>query len=239
MFRAATLFTLAAGLAVGFVGYGLRAEEKKVTEDKKDIPKPSDEDMARAKQAQQVVGAYMLIEYGREQKAPEALITAARIIGTTPTLKGRESGDAGKLEPDDSVKEEAEKLLKEAETLAAETNPSLKESVDSLVKSTRALIAENKRGPVGGQRNFSRFFPAGDTGSANIDLVGGYTTVTARKIGGGRINVRVVGLLSGLEYANQSGWGVVSVGFSHFPVAKVRVIVTNEGSGAVIKTTVF
>lgn len=235
-------FALSIGLVAGLTALWASAEDKKAKTEpapkkEKDVPKPTAEDIARAKQAQLLVSAFHLADYGREKKAPEALIAAARVIGTMPAVKGKESGDAGKAEEDKSLQQEADKLLKEATELVA--NSREKEHFEALVKVTRREIAEGSRTPVGGARNYpAKFYTANEQKSAVIDLMGGYTTVTARRNDGGAIRVRVIGELTGLEYANQSGWGTVSVGFSHFPIAKVKVIVINEGGNGSIQTSV-
>lgn len=245
MYNRTRLVLALAALAVGLlVAAGQSADKKPDAKpgEKQDTPKLSPEDIARAKRAQQLAGAYALIEYGRGNKAPEALITAARIIGTTPAMKGREADakDKDKAEPDDSGKEVAEKLLKEATALAADTDHPQQEHLEALAKATRKLVAEQKRGPVGGPRNYpSKPYNPGETKQAVVDLIGGYTTVTARRFDAGLIRVRVVGELTGLEYANQSGWGTVTVGFSHLPIAKVKIIVTNESGAGFIQTSVY
>ncbi len=106
----------------------------------------------------------------------------------------------------------------------------------ALVLTTSAAQA----GPPGGMQTFSRFYPANDVGVGSVDLIGGQSTVTVKRLSGvGPVSVRIVGELTGLEYGRNSGFGVVTVNFSHLPVAKMRVIVTNDGSPGTLQTLVY
>ena len=106
----------------------------------------------------------------------------------------------------------------------------------ALVLATSAAQA----GPPGGTQTFSRFYPANDVGVGSVDLIGGQSTVTVKRLSGvGPVSVRIVGELTGLEYGRNSGFGVVTVNFSHLPVAKMRIIVTNDGSPGTLQTLVY
>ncbi|MFO0871823.1 MAG: hypothetical protein U0935_23105 [Pirellulales bacterium] len=63
----------------------------------------------------------------------------------------------------------------------------------ALVLATSAAQA----GPPGGTQTFSRFYPANDVGVGSVDLIGGQSTVTVKRVSGvGPVSVRIVGELT-------------------------------------------
>ncbi len=124
--------------AVPLVAGGLaRDEEKKGTNQAQPEAAAKAKPSANADAVQQMHLAHSLIEYGRKNEAPEALITAARILaahGTselkaTPTLKtpadAPKAAENDKKAPDNSPKallEEAKKLSKNNPAVIALAN---------------------------------------------------------------------------------------------------------------------
>lgn len=127
-----SVLTLASGLLLALAVF-LTASGLTKADEKNGPNRASPEATAKAKPAanadaiQQIHLAYSLIEYGRKNNAPEALITAARILGSQGTTELKQKpkqdkpADAPKAEknekpaPDNSPKallEEAKKLSK-------------------------------------------------------------------------------------------------------------------------------
>jgi hypothetical protein len=133
-----TYSALALASALLLVAVPLMADDLKKTDDKKGTNQAPPEVAAKAKPSanaeavQQLYLAQSLIEYGRKNKAPEALITAARILGAHGTTEMKEkpthvkTADApeaaknDKKAPDNSPKA----LLEEAKKLS-NNNPSV------------------------------------------------------------------------------------------------------------------
>ena len=76
--------------------------------------------------------------------------------------------------------------------------------------------------------------------SYTIDLYGGFTSINVYSSSGADMDVRVVGALTGLEYAqDRSSSPNASANFSHLPTAKMVVLVTNSspfGGGFTLQT---
>ena len=90
--------------------------------------------------------AYNLIAYGREAKSPEALILAAKILGTTPTRPG-----------DDKFKQEEGLEVKTfdlspAKLIAEAKEMSDNDDVTALANSASRQISERSRGELDGPR---------------------------------------------------------------------------------------
>lgn len=97
--------------------------------------------------AMNLAAARRLVHVGRETKAPEALLAAARIIGKSPSSKlGPDEKAAEGSKPAD-LREEAGALLEEAIKLSGGD-----ESVKKLAASIRNDIKEGSRGATGGPR---------------------------------------------------------------------------------------
>jgi hypothetical protein len=144
-------------LAVGLVGVLLLAIAFPVAaEDKKGTNHATPEDAAKAKASpdaqavQQLHLAHALIEYGRKNKAPEALITAARILAANGTSEMKEKpthqqpANAPKGASKDNADREASPraLLEEAKKMS-DNNPAVAALANSI---------ELSRGAVGGPK---------------------------------------------------------------------------------------
>ena len=124
-----------------------------------------------AEAVQRLSLAHGLIQYGRKNKVPEALVTAARILADTSTTelkdkptrgvgpKDATTGDKPKPEVDNSPKA----LLEEAKALSGQN--------ESIVKLANAV--EIKRGAVGGPKRTVDVVKALDTDSFQIVFRGG------------------------------------------------------------------
>jgi hypothetical protein len=128
----------------------LTAEEKKGTNQATPEAAAKAKASAEAESVQQLHLAHSLITYGRKNKVPEALITAARILGSTGTVELKEkpihetSPDAPKGGKKDKTDSEnlAKDLLAEAKKLS-DNNPAIV---------TLANSVELSRGAVGGPK---------------------------------------------------------------------------------------
>jgi hypothetical protein len=182
--------------------------------------------------------AHLLVDYGHRAKSPEALLAAARIFATVPVQPMKvDSKDA---EPDDQadpraeLKRQAEELLQEARSLAEDLPQPQEHAVNALADAVSAQLKVRLRGVVGGPRQRIGTVQPNDSQVYQFDLVGGFTTIRVISQGdpNDNLHVRVVGSLSGLEYGSgdtaPSG-GAASVNFTHLLIAKVSVIITNEG----------
>lgn len=140
---------LVAAVAVAAVSTQVAAEDKKAEPAKGAIPVVSPE----AKAVQELTAAYRLASYGREKKVPEALIVAARVIGTTPVQKLsaeelKEAKPAGTTEAADPLAE-ASALLEEALKIEG-----ISASAKELAGETKKAIAEKPKGAIGGPRSW-------------------------------------------------------------------------------------
>jgi hypothetical protein len=145
-----------------------------------------------AKAVQNLQMAIQLADYGRENKLPEALITAARVIGTTPLRKVESKLPKG-LQPFDQEKE-AERLIAEALRLGG-GNPVIKK----LAAQARSAISERPRGAEGGAKVYEGFVPPGGSRSYQINFeIGALATITVRTLTPTDLDLYVM--------CNRSGW---------------------------------
>lgn len=124
---------------------------------KKEVKKelsPEDKEAAEAgEEARQIGLATDLAEQGRKEKAPEMLLTAARILRSVHTSPGKdeprvEGGTAEKQKPA-SLVEASDKLLQEARDMAPD---------DKAIADLADRIAKIKaRGALGGPRSYRHF----------------------------------------------------------------------------------
>jgi hypothetical protein len=103
-----------------------------------------------------VHAAYVMAELGRQQKAPELLIAAARVIGTTNSEMGKlpAKSKVGKLLDSNEV-DEALELVKEAERIAEEKKNTA--TIQPLAAACKKLISGD-RGPINGPVVWSGYF---------------------------------------------------------------------------------
>jgi hypothetical protein len=129
----------------------LTAQEKKGTNQAPPEDAAQAKPSADADSVQQIHLAHSLIEYGRKNKAPEALITAARILGATGTVE-LEQKPTREAAPDASKAEKKDKpacdnspkaLLQEAKELSS-NNPAVVALANS-VELSRDAVGGPKR----------------------------------------------------------------------------------------------
>jgi hypothetical protein len=141
-------------LAVPLLLAGVLASNMSLAGGKKPEGKAEDRKAAPGAQAiMNIAAAYQMADYGRKNKAPEALLAAARVIGTTATAKG-------KANPKDKVNKELEvDDVKEAMAMIDEAlKMSKSPAIATLAKETRKLIQDDTRSPFGGTFSRSSFF---------------------------------------------------------------------------------
>jgi hypothetical protein len=125
----------------------------------------------KTKALQDLALAAKLIAFGREQKSPESLLLAAKIIHNPPTakLKAEKNEVTGKAtEPAASPKENGPKPLI-AEAKAMSSAPHIK----ALAAATEQVIAEEPRGRVGGPAQLIQTVGPGQTWTVTATFVGG------------------------------------------------------------------
>jgi len=125
-----------------------RADEKKEKEDVKPaVP------TAETTSIENLRAAYTLVRLGKADKMPEALITAARIIGTTGASEFDEGAKIdATTDKDVNVEKEALALLDTAENIA-KGRPT-ESAVKTLVDAARRDVKEAKRGATGAPKTF-------------------------------------------------------------------------------------
>lgn len=144
-----------------------------------EIPPPTKEQLAEAeamgKHIEQITTAYMLAEYGREKKAPEALITAARMLREMSKVRFKASKEAPKIEaekgqkivdeaaPAPKLDDEAADLFDEAANMAKD----LKLNVDDLIKRAKDGAS---RPPIDGPLAVNRLIGPRQVHSYNLRL---------------------------------------------------------------------
>ncbi|MCE9530503.1 MAG: hypothetical protein K8T89_05140 [Planctomycetes bacterium] len=112
-----------------------------------DSIRPSKPDPS-AKAAAELRAAYTMARLGRESKSPELLLAAARVIGTTNTMKlDVKEAKTNSKEQEDDVLAEVTGLIKEAKGLAGD-NAAVKTLADLIEKD----VKEFKRGAEGGPK---------------------------------------------------------------------------------------
>lgn len=144
MYTKTGLLLVMAALAAGLFATNGWAEDKKDNKtDSKAAPGKSTE---QSKAALDVGAAFRMAQIGRETKAPEALIAAARVIGTTNFQKvDLKDVKAEKPEAFDAAAQ-ANALLEEAAKLAGDRA----DAVKALIAAARKDIAERPRGAIPG-----------------------------------------------------------------------------------------
>jgi hypothetical protein len=160
---------------VAAVANPLVAEEAKKGPDARETAKPKAPADSNAEAIERLALAYSLVDYGRKNKSPEALLTAARILNETPTgdleakpetEKDKDAGAAEEKKTDKAASLEPADLIKEAKALAAD-NPHIAALAD------RALTAPRTRGAVGGPRIGIYSVDAYSTHIFTVDFRGG------------------------------------------------------------------
>lgn len=158
------------------------AQNPKGEEDVKDDP--------AANAVQQVTTAYQLVEFGRKNKAPEALITAAGMLRQVPEPKPlkaeveterdpsapKDTGEAPeKIKP---LEDQAEDLFTEALVMASKDT---RDAVEKLIKAVKARPEPKPepgtKGALGGPKVINRVLAAKATDNWKITFVGGQPAV--------------------------------------------------------------
>ncbi len=171
------MLTLTCLLGVGVAGW-LTADD--ATEGDADAAKPDSlcADLSMAMD---------LVAYGRENNAPEALICAARIIGTTPTTEDTDNfvcETENAEEPQGSAT--AESLLAEAAAMSDAPH------IQTLVAQVTDAISEAARGEVGGPGSVRGCVGDHQTQEWHGDFYGGeWAEVTINGDGYSDLDVRV------------------------------------------------
>ena len=169
------LRTLALLIPLGIASLTLADEPKATEKPAKDAAPAKVKPQAEA--VGQVTLAADLVEYGRDQKAPEALITAARILGTLPEMKDvdqkPEVEKADKVTPATGEKHAARSdkpadLLAEAKKMSGDDA-----SVVALADQVAKIINEKLRGVVTGPARVSVSIDPGDRNTWRFRYAGG------------------------------------------------------------------
>lgn len=236
--RSITMFVVCLGLVSTNVTLSTALADKKTkpsAEATKERPELSKEQAAAVQRVGALQAAYTLVDIGRREGDAQALLAAARIIGTTPVanLKFTEDDKGNKNEveedPQEALKEEAKKLVAEAIELAQDLPKEANEAVGVIAKNTLMNIDERSRG-VEGNKSDQRFLNGNDGWTYwNVALNGTYTWMYVNSYNGANMDIRVVGALTGTVYAEDNSWNPnASVQFSHLPVASVNVFIRNN-----------
>lgn len=149
-----------------------------------DDAKPTPEGLA----VEQVVTAFKLVEYGREQKAPEALITAAGMLRQVPEprpLKAEVTTEGGEPLPKDAPAEKVKTLKEQADELFAEalemTPQNLRGPVRRLSDAAKARPEPKPeagtKGALGGPKTIVRVLNPKGTDVWRIPFVGGQPAI--------------------------------------------------------------
>lgn len=149
--RTLMMVALVAGLAAVWTLPNQAADDKKkgsntATPEAAAAVKPS----ASAQSVADLALAHSLIQYGRKNKSPEALLTAAQIIAKTPAEelkeKGKKEGKGDDKTPGQRADNSPKALVAEAKAMSKAAH------VASLADATSKLIEETPRGAVGGAK---------------------------------------------------------------------------------------
>jgi len=178
MFKARNAALLVA-CGIGIVSLALAAD-KPATADKAppaataDVTNPKLTPEAEA--VGQITMAEDLIDYGRKQKAPEALITAARILGSIPA--GKTGDQKPETEKPDKAPPAGEKrpvmshkpadLLAEAKKMAPDDK-----TIATLADEVAKILAEKPKGVSTGPASVSNGIDAGATDTWRYNFAGG------------------------------------------------------------------
>jgi hypothetical protein len=156
--RRSLLLALAAGLGVCLGQAGPAAGQAK-QEKKTNAAAAAEAAKAKVDPAAEAVAnlalAHSLIAYGRKNNSPEALITAARILGMLPAtskLEGDPKSERDPKAPAGERKKESKPSDDSPAALLAEAKKMSKNAahVVAAAEAVARLLEETKRGPVGG-----------------------------------------------------------------------------------------
>jgi len=138
-------------LAIGLLAVAGWADDKKADPkaDPKDAPQFEAPKIGpEAKALHAIAAAHRLVDFGRANKVPEALIVAARVIGTTDTQKPDAKDEVPKKEvPEYNAAKAAEDLIDEALKMDTVT-----EAVKQLAEKTRKDLGARIKGAPGGPK---------------------------------------------------------------------------------------
>ncbi len=180
---------------------------------------------------EEVQAAHVIAEFGRREKSPESLLAAARVFAATPL----DALEPISVEADDAVEadqgsihDQAQKCINEARELAQSLPQEERTTIEMLANSIETKLEDQSRGAVGGPKSMFGVVGPFSTTSYQLDLIGGFTTINVTSLSGADLNLRVVGSLSGAEYGSDyAPFQNAAVNFSHLPIAKVTVVVSN------------
>lgn len=225
-------------LAINLLAASAWAEEKKPTKPAGDSKEQKEEQRApeltkSIEMMHALRAAEILVNYGRKEKDPIALLTAARIIGSSPKVKSEQFGKAvpkEKVEEAPDPAKAAAALVEEALKLAAEGPDDQVDSVKTIAASVSKHIGETSRVPVGGQRRFDNFFfNGGQQDTVTVDLIGVSTGIYLAS-NGPHFSVKVTGAITGWDYGTYQAFPGVpfSGAIGHLPTAKLNFTVINN-----------
>lgn len=246
--RSITMFVFCLGLvstSATLSPVSADTKTKPAAEATKEKPELSKEQAIAVQRVNALQAAYTLAEIGRQEGDAQALLAAARIIGTTPvtnlkfTEDDKEKKNKVEKDPQQAMKEEAKKLVAEAIELAKDLPKQANEAVNVIAKDTLAKIDERSRGVVGNKSDQRFLNGYGSWTYSNVALNGTYTRFFVQSFNGANMDIRVVGALTGVVYGEDNSWNPnASVEFSHFPVASVNVFIrNNSGFGGTYRIT--
>jgi hypothetical protein len=192
---------------------------------------------------QNLTAALQLAAYGRQEKAPEVLLAAAKVIGGISVQPLKFESKESTKEPakkdaefsEFSPQKEAEKLISEARELAKSLPQDQKDAIETLAKRVTSSLGEKKRNLQGGSQSISAFYPANTPRTVQLRFVGGASSIQVMNQNGfapTNIRIRVVGALTGIPYANVAGWNNATAYFNHLDPGIMNVTVANEGPNA-------
>jgi hypothetical protein len=223
------LFLLGCLLAVAPPA-GAADEKKESPEDKAEKDKLATE---AADSVRQIGMALQLADYGRKEKSPEMLISAARILRWIEDHPGTdepkaEGGDAAKKKSE-SLHGVSDKLLKEAREMAGEDKTVL-ELADRVANLKKPEKGETSRGALGGPRSYHHFPGDGTSLTWNVRFrVGIPASVTVRGDGYHTLTTTVQG--PGGYYYQWTGRNASTNWVPGVP-GLTTITVVNNGPGA-------
>lgn len=237
MRRNASRLAVVLGLA-GIVGLGsvciqagdkdgkkfLGKEEKKVERAKVKVT-------ADAQAVDDLRTAYSLAEFGKRSKSPEALVTAARMLGAAAIQMGKTEKEekGGKAEKNEkiSLRKDAMAFLDDAGKMTEDDN------LQGFIKTTRSWLNEKGRSPAPGQpRYFSGMLGPRETRSFRIVCSAGLTRAFLQSPASFDLDLKIVGALTGRTMAEDYAYSPNASGEFHSPLPGIFDFIVINASSA-------
>jgi hypothetical protein len=209
---------MAAMMAAGVLalsGAGAGGKDKEVKDKEPTVDRAKIKASPDARAVSELATAYALVDIGRRTKSADALVVAARLIGTADTKEGKaeKTIDEPKKRERVSLRKEALALLDEAAKMTED------DDLRALIKTTRSQISDKGRPPGFGQPSeFPGVLAPREQRAIRVTVTPGLTRAFLRSEAGHDLDLKCIGALTGRQMFFDNGLDPNASGEFHSPL---------------------